>query len=175
MLKNKKIVKMVALIAIMLISVFALTGCELLDKAGEAVDKVTGKTKDYEKPIANLVEGIQDADAEKFLSAFPPFISEEMEDLFTDEILEQALELAKEEYGENIKMTYKVVDEEELSEEDLEEMAEEILEYYDEEVEITKGYELEVELTTKGDDDEEVEEDSFEVYEIDGEYYILEF
>ena len=53
-------------------------------------------------------------------------------------------------------------------------MEEDVLTNFNKEVKITKGYEVEIEVTTKGDDTEDTEKDAFNVYEIDGKWYILD-
>ena len=102
------------------------------------------------------------------------FISDYMEDIFTDEYLENTLKTAENEFGENIEMSYKIIDKTEIDKDELEKMEEDIKNNFEEEITITKGYELGVEVTTKGDDAEDTEEDEFNVYEVDGKWYILD-
>lgn len=171
MLKNTKVLKVIAIIAMLVMSMYMLTGCGKSDSKNEKeADKVEG----YEQPIKYLVEGLSEANSEKFLKAFPEFISEQVKQYFDDDYLKTALDRAEDEYGANVKMTYKVTGKEEISEDDLKDMAEDVKDSYDEEVEITKGYVVDVEITTKGDDTEDTEEDSFDVYEIGGNWYVLD-
>lgn len=171
MLKKKNIFKIIVLLLIMVMSIGVLTGCGNTEEEKEKEETVEA----YEEPIKNFVEGLEAANSEKFLKAFPEFLAEYMADSITDEDLKDMLADAEEEYGANIKMSYKVTDKTEISEEDLKEMQEEMATYYDEEVTVSKGYELEVEITTKGDDSEETETDTLEVYELDGKWCILGF
>ncbi len=185
MLKNKRIIKIIALLTVLIMSMSILTGCgEKESNKKESNDKETSDVKDdgskeasaaYEQPIKYLVEGLEQTSAKTFLKAFPPFLGDMMDGIFTDEYLSSIIEESLEEFGDNIKMTYKVTDKEELTDEDLKEMEEEVKESFGEEIDITKGYEVKVELTTKGDDSEKTEKDSFEVFEIDGNWYVLDF
>lgn len=167
MLKNKGILKITALLVMLFVSVVALTGCEFnKDKKDENA---------YEQPIKNLVEGLSEGNSAKFLEAFPGFISDYVKDIFTDEYLKSVIDEQKENYGDNITMSYKITKTEEISAEDLASKQNNILETYGKEVSITKGYKLDVEMTTKGDKTEDVDTDNMEVYEIDGKWCMIDF
>ena len=96
-----------------------------------------------------------------------------MKDIFTDDYLKSVLDEQKENFGDNITMSYKITKTEEISKEDLESKQKNIVETYGKEVSITKGYKLDVEITTKGDQKEDVDTDNMEVYEIDGNWYMI--
>ena len=130
----------------------------------------------YEQPVINFVEGLGEANSEKFLKAFPSFISdnEYMKNTFTNEYLQGVLKNAEENYGANIKMTCKITNKEDIAEENLKTMQEDVKTYYNKEITITKGYKLSAEITTKGDNEEDVDTEDFEVYEIDGNWYMLD-
>ena len=175
MLKNKRSFKIIAIFAVLVMSMCMLTGCEIGKKSSS--DKTSDKvetTGSYEEPVKNLVEGLAEANADKFLKAFPSYVSEYMEDIFTDEYLQSTLKEAESDYGANIKMSYKVTNKEDLSEEDMSQMEKEVKENFDKQIDITKGYMLDVEVTTKGDNSEDTETDIFNVYEVDGNWYILD-
>ena len=163
MLKNKGTLKVAALVVMLVVSVMALTGC----------DKNKKDDNKYEQPIKNMVEGLSEANSSKFLSAFPPFFSDYMKDIFSDDYLKSVIDEQKENFGDNITMSYKVTKTEEISKEDLESKQKNILDTYGKEVSITKGYKLDVEITTKGDQKEDVDTDNMEVYEIDGNWYMI--
>lgn len=174
MLKNKSILKIIAIFAVLLMSMSMLTGCELGKKSSNEKSDENAEQTSYEEPIKNLVEGLSEANAEKFLKAFPSYVGEYMENIFTDEYLKSTLQEAESDFGANIKMSYKVTNKEDISEEDMKQMEEEVKENFDKEIDITKGYTLDVEITTKGDNTEDKEEDIFNVYEVDGNWYILD-
>lgn len=171
MLKNKSILKIIAVLTIIVMSMFALTGCGKNDKEEEKKKEETA----YEEPVKNLVEGLSEANAEKFAKAFPPYLADQMKEIFTADYLQKSLEEAKEQYGENVSMTYTVTSKEEISEDDIKTKEEDIKSSFEKEVDITKGYKLNIEITTKGDDAEDKDTSSFDVYEMDGNWYILGF
>ncbi len=172
-MKKNCILKSVTVLAVIIMSIGLLTGCEM--KFGNKDEK--NKTEAYEEPVKNLIEGLAEANSEKFLNAFPPFISnnEYMKNTFTNEYLQGVLEKAQEDYGANITMSFKVTNKEEISEENIKNKEEDIKSYYNEEVTITKGYKLNTEITTKGDNEEDTDIGEFEVYEIEGKWYIIDF
>ena len=167
MIKNKRLSKVLIIMLIMMMSVVLLTGCESDSK------KDKNEKQAYEEPIQNMIEGLSEANSEKFLKAFPDFISSYMKAMFTDDYLAETVKKGEEEYGANLKMSYKVTDKKDISEEALKEMQDEVKESFNKEIKITKGYVLTVEVTTKGDNDEDTEVDDFKVYEIDGNWYLL--
>ena len=170
MLKNNKILKIFTVLAVMIVSICMLTGCEKKESGKE--NKVEQEA--FEEPIKNLVEGLGEANSQKLLSAFPSFISDIMKDIFTDEQLKGVIDETKTEYGDNMKMTYSITNKEEISEEDLKTMQDDVKTTYNQEITITKGYSVEAKITTKGDNKEDVEDENFKVYEIDGKWYLLE-
>lgn len=174
MLKNKNILKIVAIFAVLLMSMYMLTGCEIGKKSSDNKKEENVEQASYEEPIKNLIEGLSEANSEKFLKAFPPYVGEYMEDIFTDEYLKSTLEEAESDYGSNIKMSFEVTNKEEISEEDMKQMEDEVKENFDKQIDITKGYALDVVVTTKGDNSEDKEEDTFNVYEVEGNWYILD-
>lgn len=172
MIKNTKVLKVVAIIAMLVMSMYMLTGCGNNDSKKDKDDNASQGT--YEEPIKYLVEGLSEANSDKFLKAFPNFVADQLGKYFDNDYLQEALEKAEDEYGKNVKMSYKVTGKEDLSSDELEEMVEDIQNSYDKNVEIKKGYAVDVEITTKGDDDEDTEEDTINVYEIDGKWYVLD-
>jgi len=176
MLIKKNLLKIIAVVSVLFLSMYTLTGCEngilKSDKNDEKENNEIAES--YEEPIKNMIEGLSDANSETFLKAFPDFISDYMGDIFTDEYLENTLENAEAEFGANVKMSYKVTNKTEIDEEDLRKMEEDVKTNFEEEITITKGYELEVDVTTKGEDIEDTEKDAFNVYEVDGKWYILD-
>lgn len=125
----------------------------------------------YKKPINNFFKGMEKADLDKYLSAFPEFM--EMDENFEQEDLDEMLEDLEDEYGDKIKISYKILDKEKIDKEDLEDLQDKIEDYYDEEVKVKKGYELSIKSTIKGKDDEESDTSTLEVYKIDGKWCIL--
>ena len=169
MIENKRKVKVVSILLIMIMTLGLLSGC------GVNKDEKKTETDSYEQPVKNMIEGLSEANADKFLKAFPEYISEQMKLVFTEDYLKETVKKAEEEYGANLKMSYKITDKADIAEEDLREMEEEVKESFGKEIKISKGYKLGVEVTTKGDDTEDKEVDEFKVYEVDGKWYMLAF
>lgn len=169
MVENKRKVKVVSILLIMIMTLGLLSGC------GANKDEKKAETDSYEQPVKNMIEGLSEANADKFLKAFPEYISEQMKLVFTEDYLKETVKKAEEEYGANLKMSYKITDKADIVEEDLREMEEEVKESFGKEIKISKGYKLGVEVTTKGDDTEDKEVDEFKVYEVDGKWYMLAF
>ncbi len=126
----------------------------------------------YKKPIDNMINGIVKQDADKFLAAFPAFMSKSMKGYIDDDYLEDMYDELVDDYGKNIKITYKVTDKEKLDKDDLEDYQDEIKSWYSKKVKITEGYELEVEMKIKGKDDSDENVDDIVVLKIDGEWCI---
>ncbi|PWM23171.1 MAG: hypothetical protein DBX53_02435 [Clostridiales bacterium] len=93
---------------------------------------------------------------------------EQMEEL--NKTLIRGLE---DEYGDNIKVSYKILEKDDASSSDLDEMKDYIKSNYDiPKKSVTDAVELEVELTVRGDDDEETTESTFYAVKVGGDWYI---
>ena len=93
---------------------------------------------------------------------------EQMEEL--NKTLIRGLE---DEYGDNIKVSYKILEKDDASSSDLDEMKDYIKSNYDiPKKSVTDAVELEVELTIRGDDDEETTESTFYAVKVGGDWYI---
>ncbi|MBR2240771.1 MAG: hypothetical protein IJ890_05280 [Clostridia bacterium] len=171
MLKNRKGLKLVALLTIMLMSICVLTGCQ---KNENNKDNKENNEALCEEPIKNAIEGLTEGNSEKFLKAYPDFISETIKDVYTNENIGVMLEYMKEEYGDGLNVTYEITEKEEISSDDLSKVEENLKLRYDKEISITKGYVLNVNMNTKGADKEEKENEKYKVYEIDGNWYLLD-
>ena len=93
---------------------------------------------------------------------------EQMEEL--NKTLIRGLE---DEYGDNIKVSYKILENDDASSSDLDSMKDYIKSNYDiPKKSVTDAVELEVELTVRGDDDEETGESTFYAVKVDEDWYI---
>lgn len=173
MLKNKNLIKVVTVLAVMIMSTMILAGCELKKEKGN--NEQTAVEGSYEEPVKNFVEGLNEANSEKFLKAFPSFIADYVKDIFTDDYLKMYFGDAKETYGDNTTMTYNIKDKTELSEEDLRAAEQNVKTSFDKDITVTKGYKLNVELRLKGDNKEDTEKEIINVFEVDGNWYLLNF
>ena len=137
----------------------------------------------YKKPITNMFNGMEKADAAKYLKSVPQAQLDYLEETVVDEsesydsveeyyqeIVDSTLEAMEDEYGSDIKLSYDVERKSELSDRQLRNIRDNIENYYDANVEVTKGFNVRVEVTIKGDDDEETEFANLIVAKVDGDW-----
>lgn len=126
-------------------------------------------------PIDNCLKGVEKANASKFLSAFPKDALEEL-DIDKDDVqdmLDEALDAAEDEFGKNIKFKYKVTDKEKADKDALREYRTYAKWFYGlEKSKITELWTIECEVTIKGADDKDTEEMNFIVFKYKGKWYL---
>jgi len=126
----------------------------------------------YKKPIKNLFEGIEKSDWKKFSSAFPEERFKKMEKASDgDDYIEGITEMLEDDYGKNIKISFKIKDKEKLDKDDIEDLEDDYEDTYEEKIKIKK---LEVESTVKGKDDKDTDTADMVVGKIGLKWYILE-
>ena len=150
-----------------LVMVLSLTAC--------------GANGSHKSVVKTLFASIEKGDAEKMLSLFPEEVLEAMEENLGDEdevleYFEDAMDSLMDEfedmYGDDIKITYEIEDEDELDEDDIDEIIDFYEEYLDADLDIEAAYELEVEATIEGEDDDDTDEMTIFVIKIDGKWYL---
>lgn len=124
--------------------------------------------KGYKKPIDNYFNGMIKGDVDKYLSAFPEFM--DMADQIDEEDMEDMVDDLEDEYGEKLKVSYDITKKEKIKKDNLKDVQEYISERYDEDVKVSKGYEIKVKATIKGKDDEDTDTQKMYVYKIDGKW-----
>ncbi len=129
--------------------------------------------KDYEEPVVKLCEAKENADLEEMLSLFGG-MSEFIGGQVTQDVMDDVKAVYEGRVGDNLKITYKVDEATQLEEEDLEETAG-MYAMFDEDAEITDGYDLEITETAKGSEGTYTNEMELSVGCIDGEWYIINF
>lgn len=129
----------------------------------------------YKKPIDNICKGMEKANAKTYLKALPEVMKEDYEDKIDNDFLEKQLEKLEDEYGKNIKISYKILDKEKIDKDDLEDMQERLEDKYDskKKCKITDGYKLTVKLTIKGKDEKESDSTTINVYKVGGKWCVL--
>ena len=91
-----------------------------------------------------------------------------------EEYSEDMVEALEEEYGKNLRVTYKITDKDKLDKDDLKELREDLHESWGvKKKAVKKAYELELDLTIKGRDDEETDEATVTVAKIGSRWYIV--
>ncbi len=163
------IVAVIAIIVIALVVVF-FGGHDKDDK-----DDIETKPS-YETPIDNMFEGLEKKDSDKFLSAYPKFISDRVEDWYGDfdDHMDDMYDSLVDDYGKNIKISYKVIDKKKINKDNLEYYEDDIMYMFDEKVDVSAGYEVEIETKIKGKDDEEEDDMDLTILKIDGDWCIYE-
>ncbi|MBE6718907.1 MAG: zinc ribbon domain-containing protein [Ruminococcaceae bacterium] len=115
------------------------------------------------KEFWDMVKDEEDLSVKKFIDA--------IEDA---EIVEEMIESMEDEFGKNVKVTYKVTEEEELDKDDLKELKEHLKETYDvSKKDVKKAYELELEMKIKGSEDKDEDETDLVVVKIGNNWYPL--
>lgn len=136
-------------------------------------------SKPYKKPIATLINGINNQKMATVFKSFPEFIVEDSEETFEYE-LEEYYDDDEVEYWESFlgdddyKITYKIDRAKKLDSDDLEDYVDEIDDYYDEDVKITGGYKVTVDLSVEIDDEEESLTTKMIILKIDGKWCIYD-
>lgn len=136
------------------------------------------------KPIDNLIAITFKGKFEKIKDMAPAEYWEYMEeeyDLDIDDLIEEAEENAddmmdyyEDEYGDNIRVSYKVTDKKKLSDKKLEGIAEALADDYDlDEDKFTEAWELDVEMTIKGSEDDDEQENEMTVIKYKGKWYAI--
>lgn len=136
----------------------------------------------YKKPVDNMMKAIETGKGKYLYKSMPEFLIEyEYEDEKKSEIyddLDESLEfitgMLEGEYGDDIKVSYKIKDKEKIDKDDLEELEDSIKDKYDEKVKVSKGYELKIKMKIKGDDDKDEDTTTINVYKIDGDWCLMD-
>lgn len=131
----------------------------------------------YKKPIDNFIKGMEKGNAKTMLKAFPDVMKEDLEDYLTDDELEDMKADLEDEFGKNIKITYKVLDKEKIDKDDLKEVQEDLEDQYEDakksKVKVTAGYKLSIKMSIKGKDDKDSQTITMKVYKIGGKWCML--
>lgn len=137
----------------------------------------------YKDPIDNMFKGMETGKGKYFYKALPEFLLEEkFEDKKKSEIIDELDELAEtlldnfeDKYGDDIKITVKYKDKEKIDKDDLEDIEEMYEDSYDSKVKISKGYEVKIKATIKGDDEKDTNTTTLNVYKVNGDWCIMDF
>lgn len=128
----------------------------------------------YKKPIAKMCKGLEKEDWKIYSECLPKDQKKAIGNKRGKDIIKKAVEFMEDEYGKNIKISYKVTDKEKLDKDDIDDLEDNFKKRYDKKIKISKAYELEVKLTIKGKDDKDSDEVDFVVAKVDGKWVILE-
>ena len=138
----------------------------------------------YKKPLKNMINGINDGDEEMYCEALPEFLIKKYKKSNDDyyktmkERIKNNIKAWEEgeayELGDDVELSYKIVDTIKLDDEALEDAQKYIKSVYDKKVEVKGGYEVAFTITIEGEDDVYTYPSFTTVYKIDGEWCVLD-
>lgn len=137
---------------------------------------------DYKDPVDNMIKAVEKCDGKSLYKAMPEFMIEyqyddtKRKDIYNDleNTLKYIITEIEFEYGDkDIDISYKITDKEKIKKSELKELEKSIDDQYDEDVKISKGYELTLNVTFEGNKNKGNEEKRISVYKIDGEWCII--
>lgn len=147
MLKNKKNLLKLCLVVLMIVStIIVLTGCGKKDNKNNENNELA-----YQEPIKNYFDGIKNRNIAQVIKAFPEFM--EMQNNITENDINDLYSQYEELYGKNINIDYTFGEATTIGEEEITELENQIKEVYQNanDINITSGYTVPVEVTVTGD------------------------
>lgn len=136
----------------------------------------------YKQPVDDMMKAIETGKGKYMYRAMPEFLmdyqyeDEKKSEIYDelDDAMEYVTDMLEDQYGDDVKISYKVKDKKKIDKDDLEDLEESIKDTYDEKVRVSKGYELEIKTKIKGDDDSDTDTSTINVYKIDGDWCLME-
>jgi len=136
------------------------------------------------KPIDTMIDVSFKGKVEKIKDMAPAEYWEYMEDEYDmdiDDVIDEAeeefddmIDSLEDEYGDNIRVSYKVEKKKKLSDKKLEGIAEALADAYDlDEGDFTEAYELDLEMTIKGSEDDDSDDNEMTVIKYKGKWYAI--
>ena len=129
-------------LVVLFVAVVLVTAC------GSKYGNKSSRT--VEDLMDEYVEAYTKADVELAKDIFPPFYNEYAKDMLTKERLEQALENAKEEYGDDFHITYEITKKTKMTDEELKEINDKMATRYNAKEEASECYKFEGTITFTG-------------------------
>ena len=158
--KMDPVVAIVAVISVILVVVIVVANLTIFNN-------------EYKKPIKNIFRLIETGDSDYIDEIFPEY----MIDVDDDELEEMASQInsaAEAFFGEDFEISYDIIDKDDIDDDELEELEESIEKKYDENVNVSKGYTVEIEVTLEAGSKENTETTKLKVYKIDGDWCMTE-
>ncbi len=160
---NKKrssiLVPAVAIVSVILVVIIVVLNLTILNDS-------------YEKPIENFFEAIEESDGDYFIDALPDYIDadyKKMDNLAT--IMSSSMQLMA---GEDFEIDYEILNKTKIDKKELEKLEKSIKKDYDEKVNVSAGYELNVKISVEGDEKGETIKNEMSVYKIDGKWCLTD-
>lgn len=131
----------------------------------------------YKKPLDNFCKGMQTANVNTFLKAFPDVMKDDLKDEFDKDDMKELKEDMEDALGKNLKISYKISKKEKIDKDDLEDIQDALEDEYDakkSKTKVTAGYKLTVKYTFKGKDDSKTTgKMTVPVYKVGGKWCII--
>ena len=142
-----------------------------------------GANGSYKSVVKTMTKAMEECDGEKMIKIFPEELmeilcEEQFDDDYDDMVddledsLKDTMDWWEDQYGRDIKLTYEIDDADELDEDEIEA----IMDYYDDvmdlDLDIKKGYEVEVEMTIEGKDDDDSEDMVLTIIKVGSKWYV---
>lgn len=175
----KKIIA-ILLTAVLLLS--CLAGCSSSGK------KSSGGSSSYDSAIQLYIKYLTGEASKSEIKKLKPQFFWDMSDESPDDIYEEMkedpeypMDMLKEYYGKNVKITYEILDKESYSKEQLEEIRESvdsIAEHYKVSAsgnKVTEYYEMELEIMVKGSEGEDTMDARASIMQYGGSWYIMDY
>lgn len=161
--------KKIICVLLVLVMMLSLTAC--------------GANGSYKSVVKTMTKAMEKCDAEKMIKIFPDELmeilcEEEYDDDYDDMVddledsLKDSMDWWEDQYGRDIKLSYEIDDADELDEDELEELMDMYDDYMDVDLDIKKGYEVEVEMTIEGKDDDDSEDMVLTIIKVGSKWYI---
>ncbi|MBP3708059.1 MAG: hypothetical protein J6J36_05580 [Clostridia bacterium] len=174
---KKTLLKVTAIFAMLIMSMFLLTGCGNNKKEDEKKDGID--ESNMTAPIEYALKGLNDADGDAYLKALPALIVKEFNEKDISDMKDSLNEYKNdrvETYGEDVKITYEITEKEKMEDKDLKELIEYLKTSYEdaskEELDFTEGYNCKVNFKIEGSKDSTTKTKSVSIYKISGKWYI---
>lgn len=170
----KKIV--VLIILIIVIGLIVVCNITLKNNKNKADNNTVSeldisKYKDYEVPVAYYYYGIQNKNFDVFLKAYPEFMN--IKDQFTADDLNNFYTTYKDECGDNIKISYEIGEEVHYTQEQLTELVNYISANYNQEINITDAYVINITEKYTGDKQTVESKKTQIVFQFNGQWFSL--
>ena len=171
--------KLLTLLLVLCLGI-AFVGC---DEEDDDDDENSSSGSSYEMALDKYFKAIEEGDGEMIKNCMPLYQIEYMEkqrgddfdiDEYYEKMGDQMLEYLEHDYGDNIKITYKIKEDVKFKSEKLDDIEDDIEDKYDVDVDVSAAYKLKVKMTIKGDEDDDVDNITMTVSKIDGKWYITD-
>ena len=158
----------VGIIALLVVVIILLSGSKYTSALDTYIDVMF-----YGK--ANKLEQLAPKEYWDYLEEENDMSLDDLKDQY-EENWDDMLDMMEDQYGKNIKVTYKITDEDKISNRKMEKIAEALEDTYDIDANSVKeGYKVDAEMTIKGSDDDEEDEGTFNIIKIGGRWYMISY